>query len=160
MTTTSVTISVLAFLAGLVGMEAIAWATHRYLMHGPLWSLHRSHHEPGRGRLEANDLFGLAFAAIAIGCFALAGVLAWRPLAAFAAGMTAYGFLYVLVHDGLVHRRFPFIKPGDRGYLRRLAQAHHLHHAVRERDGAVSFGFLIAPAPERLARRLADRKVS
>ena len=151
---------VLAILAGLIGMEAVAWATHRYLMHGPLWAWHRSHHEPRKGRFETNDLFGLVFAAIAMACFVLAGLLAWRPLAAIAAGMTAYGFLYVLVHDGLVHRRFPFIKPGERGYLRRLAQAHHLHHAVRERDGAVSFGFLFAPDPKRLARRLAERKVS
>lgn len=160
MTFPDAAIPVLAFLVGLIGMEAIAWATHRYLMHGPLWGWHRSHHEPRQGRFEANDLFGLVFAALAIGCFVVAGLIAWPPLAAAAAGMTAYGFLYLLVHDGLVHRRFPFIKPGDRGYLRRLAQAHHLHHAVRQRDGAVSFGFLVAPDPERLARRLAERKAS
>ncbi|MEQ9050459.1 MAG: hypothetical protein RLP11_09115 [Marinoscillum sp.] len=24
-------------------MEGVAWATHKYVMHGPLWSWHRSH---------------------------------------------------------------------------------------------------------------------
>jgi beta-carotene 3-hydroxylase len=30
-------------------MEGITWLTHKYVMHGFLWSLHRDHHqkEPG-----------------------------------------------------------------------------------------------------------------
>jgi len=32
-----------------------------------------------------------------------------------------------------------------------------MHHAVRERDGAVSFGFLMAPRPETLAKKLKQR---
>jgi beta-carotene 3-hydroxylase len=41
-----------------------------------------------------------------------------------------------------------------RGYLRRLIQAHRLHHAVMSRGGAVSFGFLIAPDPVALHAEL------
>ena len=50
------------FLAVFAGMELAAWLMHRYLMHGPLWILHASHHRPRTGRFEANDLFGVFFA--------------------------------------------------------------------------------------------------
>jgi beta-carotene 3-hydroxylase len=68
--------------------------------------------------------------------------------------MTAYGFLYFVAHDGLVHRRWPFHYVPRRGYLKRLYQAHRMHHAVRGREGAVSFGFLYAPPVATLKRRL------
>ena len=48
--------------ATLLGMEAVAYLMHRYLMHGPLWFLHESHHRPRRSPLEWNDLFGAFFA--------------------------------------------------------------------------------------------------
>jgi hypothetical protein len=31
-------------------------------MHGFLWVLHKSHHEPRKGAFELNDLFGFIFA--------------------------------------------------------------------------------------------------
>jgi beta-carotene 3-hydroxylase len=148
----------LAFAAGLGGMEAVAWATHRFLMHGPLWRLHRSHHEPRRGTFEANDLFGAIFAVPPIGLFALAGALRMPPLAWLAGGMTAYGGLYALMHDGLAHRRLPAPRVSAGGYLERLVRAHHLHHMTRSREGAVSFGFLLAPDPRRLAEQLRARR--
>ena len=40
----------LLFAGALAGMELVAWVTHRYLMHGPLWFLHASHHRPREGR--------------------------------------------------------------------------------------------------------------
>ena len=49
--------------------------------------------------------------------------------------MLAYGILYALIHDGLVHRRFASVRSPRGGYLKRLVQAHRLHHAVRGRDG-------------------------
>ena len=48
---------VVIFFAAFAGMEAFAWATHRYVMHGALWCWHRSHHEPRDGVFELNDLF-------------------------------------------------------------------------------------------------------
>ncbi|NML16458.1 sterol desaturase family protein [Azohydromonas caseinilytica] len=144
-------VHLLAFLAGFAAMEVVAWAMHRWVMHGPLWCWHRSHHEPGGGsRFERNDLFGLVFAALAIALFWIGTDVQWRALWWMALGITAYGLLYVLVHDGLVHRRIPFPFKARRGYLLRLVRAHLLHHRSRERDGAVAFGFLWAPDPERL----------
>jgi beta-carotene 3-hydroxylase len=40
--------------------------------------------------------------------------------------------------------------------LRRLYQAHRLHHAVDGKDGCVSFGFVFSRSPEHLKRRLQD----
>jgi beta-carotene 3-hydroxylase len=39
-------------------------------------------------------------------------------------------------------------------------QAHRLHHAVRTREGAVSFGFLLVPDPRRLAAELKSRRTA
>ena len=148
------------FLVALVGMEGVAWAVHRHVMHGWMWPLHRSHHRARRGVFEANDLFGVVFAVLAVGLFFIGGRPGWSPLWWLAAGMTTYGLMYALVHDGLVHRRWPFPMRGDKGYVGRLAQAHRLHHATLERDGAVSFGFLLAPDPSRLAAELHRRRGS
>lgn len=133
---------VLAFAAGFAAMEVIAWAAHRFLMHGPLWPLHRSHHEPGRHGAQLNDLFGLLFAGVAVALFA-AGAGLPQPLLWWAAlGVTVYGGVYALVHDGLIHGRFGLRPVPARGPLRRIVQAHRLHHAVRGREGCVAFGLL------------------
>ncbi|WP_369062279.1 sterol desaturase family protein [Caulobacter sp. 73W] len=142
------------FIAALAAMEGVAWATHRYIMHGPMWRWHRSHHEPRLGAFELNDLFAVVFAALAIGLFALGAATKIAALTYCAAGVTAYGALYALVHDGLVHRRFWLPVKPRQGYLLRLVQAHHLHHLHHGKDGAVSFGFLWPMDPQRLADKL------
>lgn len=147
----AIALDVALLLFGLIGMEGVAWFTHRYLMHGPLWVWHRSHHEPRRGVLELNDLFVVVFATPSIVLIAL-GASVWPPGLWLGLGMTGYGAIYALFHDGIVHRRFPV--PAPRRLLRRLIQAHRLHHAVHERTGAVSFGFLWAPSPQVLKQRL------
>ncbi|TFY98446.1 sterol desaturase family protein [Ramlibacter rhizophilus] len=141
-------------LAAVVAMEAVAWLAHRYVMHGFGWRWHASHHEPRAGRFERNDLYALVFAAIAIALIAAGQTPERRVLALLGLGMTIYGALYLLVHDGLVHRRLFFRWQPRSGYLRRLIDAHRLHHAVRSREGCVAFGFLWAPRPERLRESL------
>jgi beta-carotene 3-hydroxylase len=69
-------------------------------------------------------------------------------------GVTAYGAVYFFAHDILVHRRLALRINPKRGYLRRLYQAHRLHHAVEGKDGCVSFGFVFAPSPARLKAQL------
>ena len=143
----------LILLLSVVAMEAAAWAVHRFVMHGWGWGWHRSHHRPRAGLLERNDLFGLSFAGISLLLFILLPLI-WAPLWWAAAGTLVYGLLYTLLHDGMVHRRLPFVRVPRRGYLKRLVQAHRLHHAVGDRDGAVSFGFLYAPPLSRLRQAL------
>lgn len=50
------------FLATVVGMEAFAYAAHRWVMHGFGWFLHASHHAPRSGNWELNDLYAAIFA--------------------------------------------------------------------------------------------------
>ncbi len=132
-------------LATVVAMEGFAWLVHRYIMHGPIgWGWHKSHHEHTDGLFEVNDLYAVVFTVLAgvLLTFGIAGV--W-PLRQVGIGLMIYGILYFIVHDGLVHQRWPFNYMPRSGYLRRLVRAHQLHHAVHGRDGAVSFGFLYAP---------------
>ena len=125
-------------------MEFFAWWAHKYIMHGWGWAWHKSHHEPHDDKLEKNDLYVLVFACLSILMFWV-GANFWTPLFWIAAGTTAYGVLYFMAHDGLVHKRWPFRYVPKRGYLKRLYQAHRLHHAVKGKDGCVSFGFIWAP---------------
>lgn len=126
-------------------------------MHKAGWAWHKSHHEPRSSLFEKNDLYALVFAAISIVLFIAGGfvpALWWVGL-----GMVAYGLFYALLHDVLVHRRIRLPLQPRRGYLKRLVQAHRLHHAVRDREGAVSFGFLYAPPVATLVHQLrANRK--
>ncbi|UGB02471.1 sterol desaturase family protein [Leclercia sp. G3L] len=138
-------------------MELIAALAHKYIMHGWGWGWHESHHEPRTSWFEVNDLYAVVFAVLAIVLIALGTWGIW-PLQWIGAGMTLYGALYFMVHDGLVHQRWPFRYIPRRGYLKRLYLAHRLHHAVRSKEDCVSFGFLYAPPIEKLQATLRQRK--
>lgn len=143
-------------------MEAAAWGAHKYVMHGFGWGWHRDHHEPHDRLLEKNDLYGFVGAAISISLFALGsplvmGAAAWWPGTWMGLGVLAYGVVYTLVHDGLVHQRY-FKWVPRRGYAKRLVQAHKLHHATIGKHGGVSFGFILARDPARLKSELAVQR--
>lgn len=143
-------------------MEGVAWASHKYVMHGFAWAWHRDHHEAHEGPLEKNDRFALVGAALSIALFALGspmvvGTGAWWPGTWLGLGVLLYGAIYTLVHDGLVHQRW-FRWVPRRGYARRLVQAHRLHHATASRLGAVSFGFVFVRDPVALASELRRRR--
>lgn len=149
----------LIFVLVLVAMEGVAWVVHRYVMHGLLWSVHKSHHEPRTGFFELNDIFSIAFAAVSI-AFMYVGYRDIPAALPVGYGILAYGLVYFLFHDVLVHRR---IKIGDKprkGYLSRIVQAHQLHHAVAGQKGCVSFGFVFAPSPQRLKKLLQRAKAA
>jgi hypothetical protein len=105
----------------------------------------------------ANDLFAVVFATPAIIAIWL-GVRGIDWLLPVGLGITTYGAIYFLFHDGLVHRRWPMPKPRS-PYWKRLIQAHRFHHAVHTKHGAVSFGFLLAPDVRKLKAQLASRGV-
>jgi len=141
-------------LAAAMAMEGVAWASHKYVMHGFGWGWHRDHHEPHDNLLERNDLYALVGAAISIAFFAVGsplvmGAQAWWPGTWIGLGVLLYGIVYTLVHDGLVHQRY-FRWVPKRGYARRLVQAHKLHHATVSREGGVSFGFVFVRDPAAL----------
>ena len=141
-------------LATIAAMEGVAWASHKYIMHGWGWGWHRDHHERHDNVLEKNDLYAVVGAAMSISMFMLGSPLvmgssAWEPATFIGLGVLGYGILYTLAHDGLVHQRYFRWVPKS-GYAKRLVQAHKLHHATRSKQGGVSFGFLIARSPEAL----------
>ena len=143
----------LIVLVTVVAMEGVAWASHKYAMHGFAWGWHRDHHAPRRvGAFERNDRFALLGAALSIALFAL-GRAGWWPGASLGFGVLLYGLVYTLVHDGLVHQRW-FRWAPRRGYARRLVQAHKLHHAAVSKEGGVSFGFVFARDPAALTAEL------
>ncbi|MFK4873130.1 sterol desaturase family protein [Novosphingobium sp. ZW T3_23] len=152
----------LIVLASAAAMEFVAWASHKYIMHGFGWSWHRDHHEPHDNLLEKNDLYALVGAAISISMFAVGAPLvmgsdAWEPGTWIGLGVLLYGVIYTLIHDGLVHQRY-FRWVPKRGYAKRLVQAHKLHHATIGKEGGVSFGFVIARDPAVLKRELRQQR--
>lgn len=132
------TVTILMFFA----MEIVAYFTHRYLFHGVLWFLHRSHHEPRRGVWEWNDLFAPFFAALAILGMGgwLAPQLLWLTFP-IGMGMTIYGAVYFFVHDMFTHRRFGILNFQSR-WLLQLRSAHRYHHANVSHAGQEPFGFV------------------
>ena len=148
-----------AFVATVLGMEVFAYVAHRWMMHGFLWSLHKSHHEPRLGTFEKNDWFAVIFAGRAIVLIA-AGTYGGPPILVWiGAGVTAYGAIYAGFHDVLVHRRVRHGWNPRSKYLKRIIQAHRLHHAVESKHGTVSFGFLWAPPVRVLLADLESRGV-
>lgn len=139
----------LLFLAAFAGMEGVAYLMHKYVMHGPLWVLHQSHHRPRTGWFERNDLFGVFFSLPSIVLIYL-GTHGQPWALAVGLGMTAYGAAYFGFHDVIVHQRVKLrLRPESR-YLQRIIRAHLVHHKTTGKDGAVSFSFLWAPKSYRV----------
>lgn len=127
-------------------MEGVAWFTHKYVMHGFLWSWHHDHHNHHKGFFEWNDLFAIVFSTVAI-TLILIGVkvpslsyMAW-----LGAGVTLYGIFYFIFHDVIVHQRVKFKHKFKSRYMQRIIRAHYIHHKVHTKEGAQAFGFLYAP---------------
>jgi len=148
----------LIFVLTIAAMEVVAYVAHRWIMHGPGWFLHESHHRPRQGRFELNDLYGVFFAIPSI-VLLLGGVqLGWPVWTAWVgAGIAGYGAIYFGFHDVIVHKRVRTRYLPKSHYMKHIIQAHRLHHVVETKDGTVSFGFLWAPKPEDLKAELKRR---
>lgn len=134
---------ILIVLGGFAGMEAVAWFTHKYIMHGFLWRWHKSHHEPRHGLFEKNDLFALVFASVsAILIIAGTAVVPFDWRFYLGLGILLYGIAYFLVHDVFVHQRLPWLRNTNSTYFKAMRFAHKIHHKVTSREGAEAFGFL------------------
>lgn len=80
------------------------------------------------------------------------GLLLFVATALGMEGAIYFGFHDIIVHTRLNHRYLP-----GSAYMKRIIQAHRLHHVVETRHGTVSFGFLWAPKPEYLKSELKRR---
>lgn len=133
-------------LGAFISMEGIAWITHKYIMHGWLWQLHKDHHKKeSSGFFEHNDFFFLIFALPGI-CLLYLGLqhhynfLFWIGL-----GITLYGFTYFLVHDIFIHQRFRIFRNTNNAYFKAIRRAHKVHHKHLGKEQGECFGMLWVP---------------
>ncbi|PXA85356.1 beta-carotene hydroxylase [Nostoc sp. 3335mG] len=150
---------IILFALTVAAMEGFAYAMHRWVMHGPGWFLHASHHRQRTGPFELNDLYAVIFAIPSILLLAGGVRWSWWPGCTWiGAGIAAYGAIYFGFHDWIVHKRLPHRYVARSRYMKRIVQAHRLHHVVETKAGTVSFGFLVAPKPEALKAELKRRE--
>ena len=126
-------------------MEGITWLTHKYIMHGLLWSWHKDHHQPGYGIFEKNDRFFLVFA-IPSSILIFLGSSNGLSLPFFIGlGIMFYGLAYFFVHDIFIHQRFKFFTRSKNPYFRALRKAHKVHHKHLGKEQGECFGMLWVP---------------
>ncbi len=118
-------------------MEFVAWFTHKFVMHGFLWILHKDHHTREHEPFEWNDLFALIFALPSI-ILILVGSKNFDYRFWVGIGIAMYGLAYFLFHDVLVHRRLPILDKIDNNYFKAVVKAHNDHHL-----GGENFGFIL-----------------
>ena len=106
-----------------------------------LWNIHKSHHVPGKGFFEWNDLFSITFGSIAVTLLFLGleelDYRFWMGL-----GIATYGIVYFILHDVIIHGRMKWLRSSNNRYLKALIRAHKMHHKHLEREGSESFGLL------------------
>ena len=108
----------LVFISTFIFMEFMAWFSHKYIMHGFLWSWHKDHHVKNKESwFEKNDRFFIF----------------------------CYGLTYFFVHDVFIHQRFKFLKKTNNKYAKALRRAHKMHHKNINKEGCESFGMLWIP---------------
>ena len=133
---------VIAFLA----MEGVAWFTHKYIMHGLLWALHKDHHKKeSSGFFEHNDFFFLIFAIPGILCLYFGMENGFNYLFWIGLGITLYGLAYFLVHDIFIHQRFKALRKIDNVYFKGIRRAHKMHHKHIGKEDGECFGMLWVP---------------
>ncbi len=124
-------------------MEFVAWATHKYVMHGFLWKLHEDHHVVNhKNRLQKNDFFFLIFAIPSV-------ILMYNGYSGYSffigLGILLYGIAYFIIHEVIIHRRIPPPKKTKSKYIKAIRKAHKIHHKNLTKYNGVNFGMLIVP---------------
>ncbi|SEF82810.1 beta-carotene 3-hydroxylase [Algoriphagus boritolerans DSM 17298 = JCM 18970] len=138
-------ITAIAFIAlGFAAMEFSGWFIHKYLMHGPLWVIHKTHHEPSKTFFELNDLFSVLFGSVAL-ILIFKGVDTLDYRFWMGMGISLYGVLYFVLHDVLVHRRLKWFDRPKNTFLKGIFKAHQAHHRTNQKEDAVSFGLFVVP---------------
>ena len=126
-------------------MEFVAWFTHKYIMHGLGWVIHRDHHQPSKRPVQRNDMFAVIFA-VPSWLFMQFGIMAGCDNRLYIGiGIALYGIAYFFVHEVVIHNRFHIMRKVRNRYIRGLARAHFAHHKRRGREYGECFGMLVVP---------------
>lgn len=142
----TVAINFLIVLAAFLAMEGVAWFTHKYIMHGLLWTLHKDHHKKeSSGFFEHNDFFFLIFAIPGIVSLYFGMEAGYNYLFWIGLGITIYGAAYFFVHDIFIHQRFKALRNIDNSYFKAIRRAHKMHHKHIGKEDGECFGMLWVP---------------
>jgi len=125
-------------------MEGVAWFLHRCVMHGVGWFLHEEHHRYTKGRFEKNDIFGLFFSFVSFLLIVTGFFGGDYLMLSFGIGVAMYGIGYFLVHDTFFHHRIKIRYRPKSKYIKRVLNAHRIHHQKSTEHQGVCFGFLWA----------------
>jgi beta-carotene 3-hydroxylase len=139
----SIAINIILVIAAFLFMEFMAWFTHKYVMHGFLWVLHKDHHIRDGRKVEWNDVFAIIFAVPSIVLIYFGVMKPDNYMLSIGIGIALYGFSYFMFHDVYVHQRVKILSGFSNRYLRATVKAHKDHHTPNTHS---NFGFLIAPA--------------
>ena len=126
-------------------MEFMAWFTHKYVMHGFLWVLHKDHHVHEEGFFEKNDAFFLIFAVPSFILFWIGASAGFDFKFWIGLGILIYGIAYFFVHDIFIHQRFKILRYTNNTYFRALRKAHKVHHKHLVAQNGECFGMLVVP---------------
>jgi beta-carotene 3-hydroxylase len=137
------TLYILIVLVTFCAMEGVAWLTHKYVMHGWLWYLHKDHHQPEPGFFEKNDAFFLIFAipSFLLMLFGTLNNTYW--MLSIGGGIALYGLAYFIVHDIIIHQRFKLFTRSNNSFIRTVRWAHKMHHKHLGPEHGESFGMLL-----------------
>ena len=137
---------ILIYVATFLFMEFMAWFSHKYIMHGFLWHLHKDHHKKDHGSwFERNDLFFIFYAVLSMTLVILWGEYGFWAGLPMALGIFTYGMSYFIVHDIFIHQRFKILRTTNSKYAKGLRRAHKIHHKSIHKGGGECFGMLWVP---------------
>ena len=135
-------LNILLIIIAFAGMEAVAWFTHRYVMHGFMWFLHRDHHQKHKGFFEWNDLFVVMFA-IPSWLNIMYGMMHGYDFKFYiGVGIALYGIAYFLVHEIIIHQRVKLPVKNTNPYVIAMRKAHKVHHSYTNKAPGDNFGFV------------------
>lgn len=136
----------LIFLSTFLVMEFMAWFTHKYVMHGFLWALHKDHHhKKHKSWWERNDLFFVFYAVVSMSFIMLHDETTFWIGKPIGFGILAYGIAYFTVHDIFIHQRFKVFKNINHWYAKGVRRAHKMHHKNIGKNKGECFGMLVVP---------------
>ena len=137
---------ILIYVTTFLFMEFMAWFSHKYIMHGFLWHLHKDHHKKDHGSwFERNDLFFIFYAVVSMTLVILWGEYGFWAGLPMALGIFTYGMSYFIVHDIFIHQRFKILRTTNSKYAKGLRRAHKIHHKSIHKGGGECFGMLWVP---------------
>jgi len=126
--------------------EFTAWFNHKYIMHGPLWFLHKDHHKKDHESwFERNDSFFIIYALLSFMFVYLWGEKGFYFGLPIAIGIGLYGLAYFIVHDVFIHQRFKLFRNINNKYARGVRRAHKMHHKNINKEDGECFGMLYIP---------------